>query len=80
MLAVFNLIPIPPLDGSRILTLLLPPSRQGIIFFLDKWGILLLLALVFLFGGILLTPLIEAATKLIVHPFGLDYVVGPGRA
>lgn len=47
ILAIFNLIPIPPLDGSRILTLLLPPSKHHIIFFLDKWGFLILIALVF---------------------------------
>lgn len=47
LLAVFNLIPLPPLDGSRLLTIFLPPSRQKIIFFLDQYGFLILLALVF---------------------------------
>lgn len=51
LLAVFNLIPLPPLDGSRLLTIFLPRDRQGIIFFLDRYGFLILLALVFL-GGI----------------------------
>lgn len=49
VLAIFNMIPIPPLDGSRLLTLFLPPSRQQIIFFLDKWGFLLLLAILLFF-------------------------------
>lgn len=48
LLALFNLIPIPPLDGSRILSAALPPRHHRIIFFLDKWGFLLLLGVVFL--------------------------------
>jgi Zn-dependent protease len=57
-LAVFNLIPLPPLDGSRLLTMFLPPKRQNIIFFLDRYGFMILLALVF-FGGVrLLSPLV----------------------
>ena len=43
LLAVLNLIPIPPLDGSRVLGALLPPSRQHIVYFLDQWGFVLLL-------------------------------------
>ena len=31
LLAVFNLIPLPPLDGSRLLTIFLPPRRQNIV-------------------------------------------------
>lgn len=48
LLAVFNLIPLPPLDGSRILSLFLPPHRQNIIYFLDRWGFLILLLLMVL--------------------------------
>lgn len=58
-LAVFNLIPLPPLDGSRLLTIFLPPSKQRIIFWLDQYGFLVLLALVFLGGLTLLDPLLE---------------------
>jgi Zn-dependent protease len=50
LLAVFNLIPLPPLDGSRLLTIFLPRDKQKVIFFLDKYGFLILLGLV-LFGG-----------------------------
>lgn len=47
LLMLFNLIPIPPLDGSRALTALLPARHQHIVFWLDRWGFLLLLVLVF---------------------------------
>lgn len=58
LLAVFNLIPLPPLDGSRLLTIFLPPDKQGILFFLDRYGFLILLALVFLGGIAFLEPLV----------------------
>lgn len=60
LLAVFNLIPLPPLDGSRLLTIFLPPNRQNIIYFLDKYGFFILLGLL-LFGGFtFLEPIILA--------------------
>jgi Zn-dependent protease len=60
ILAVFNLIPVPPLDGSRLLTIFLPPSKQKIIFFLDRYGFLILLVVVFL-APTLLSPVINLA-------------------
>ena len=46
-LGVFNLIPIPPLDGSRILTGLLPRSLASWYLRLEPFGFLLVLALYF---------------------------------
>jgi Zn-dependent protease len=72
LLAIFNLIPLPPLDGSRLLTIFLPPSRQHIVFWLDKYGFLILLALVF-FGGLqFLNPIIEAVGDMLPGPNPLD--------
>ncbi|MEA2476425.1 MAG: hypothetical protein QOC87_624 [Actinomycetota bacterium] len=56
LLAVFNLLPLPPLDGSRLLTIFLPPRRQNIIYFLDRWGFLILIGIVFLGGSAFLLP------------------------
>jgi Zn-dependent protease len=65
LLAVFNLIPLPPLDGSRLLTIFLPPKRQNIIYFLDKYGFFILLGLL-LFGGFtFLEPIILAVRRVI---------------
>ncbi|OGZ78296.1 MAG: hypothetical protein A2528_02765 [Candidatus Staskawiczbacteria bacterium RIFOXYD2_FULL_37_9] len=49
-LAVFNLIPIPPLDGSWILFSFLPASMQNVKNFLRQYGIVILVLLI-LFGG-----------------------------
>ncbi len=57
-LALFNLVPIPPLDGSHILSILLPPELDRIYHYLDPVGFILILAL-FYTGilGALLMPL-----------------------
>lgn len=70
LLAVFNLLPVPPLDGSRLLTIFLPPRRQPIIYFLDRYGILILLVIVF-FGGGLLRPLFRFAGEVILDLAGI---------
>jgi len=43
-----NLIPVPPLDGSRVVSALLPPDKQKYIYFMDRWGFLILLVLALL--------------------------------
>ena len=71
LLAVFNLIPLPPLDGSRLLTIFLPPRRQNIIFWLDRYGFLVLLGLL-LFGGFtLLDPIIQFVSRAIFTVTGV---------
>ena len=69
VLAVFNLLPIPPLDGSRLLSMLLPPSRQNIVYFLDRFGIFLLLGLLLLAPG-LFQPLFTSMTRAILSLVG----------
>ncbi|MDP3727727.1 MAG: site-2 protease family protein [bacterium] len=50
VLAVFNLVPIPPLDGSKVLFSLLPAPWQGLRFFLERFGFFLLLFFIFYFS------------------------------
>jgi Zn-dependent protease len=50
ILMVFNLLPIPPLDGSKLLFAVLPRSLDNVKIFLQRYGFFILIALV-LFGG-----------------------------
>jgi len=55
ILAVFNLLPLPPLDGGHILFTFLPRSMENLKIFLHQFGIFVLLfILLFLFNGIII--------------------------
>lgn len=47
LLAVFNMVPIPPLDGSKVLFSLLPSQARGIQDFLERYGFVLVILFVF---------------------------------
>jgi Zn-dependent protease len=64
LLAVFNMIPIPPLDGGNVLAGLLPPSGAAVFEQLRPWGFLILYALV----------LTDVLWTLIVPP--RDFILG----
>ncbi|MFH1551604.1 MAG: site-2 protease family protein [bacterium] len=47
LLAVFNLVPLPPLDGSKILFTFLPRSFDKTMMFLEQYGMIFLLFFIF---------------------------------
>lgn len=78
LLFVFNLIPIPPLDGSKIIFAFLPRSMSGFVNTMNQYGPFILLALVFAsillglpFLSILLTPVVP-----ILDIFGIPPLFG----
>ena len=66
LLAIFNLLPIPPLDGSRLLTIFLPPSRQHILYFLDRYGFLILVVVIVFGGTSVLAAVTDRATSVVL--------------
>ncbi len=65
LLAIFNLIPIPPLDGSHILFTFLPRSANNLKIFLARYGFFLLIFFVFFLFPFII-PIINALFSLIV--------------
>lgn len=60
LLGIFNLVPIPPLDGSKLLFLVLPPTpaTYKFMYFMERWGLILVLIFVF-FGFQIIFPVID---------------------
>lgn len=65
-LFVFNLLPFPPLDGSKILSTFLPRSAQPVLELLETYGFLILMFLIYI-----------GVFAAIIYPFwiGLRYIV-----
>jgi len=63
LLAVFNLVPIPPLDGSKILYALIPDSQYKIKMVLEQYKFVILLVFIF-FGFKFIRPIIYFLTNL----------------
>jgi Zn-dependent protease len=51
ILAVMNLMPIPPLDGARVVALLLPPRPREVMTNLEQYGALFMLLIFFIISG-----------------------------
>jgi Zn-dependent protease len=60
-LFVFNLLPFPPLDGSKILSTFLPASAQPIFDMLEQFGFLILMFLIYIgVFRLIITPFLYA--------------------
>lgn len=69
VLGVFNLIPIPPLDGSRILFSVLPTRFRSFQIFLEKYSLIILIAFIF-FGWQYMSPVVFTLFKFLT---GVDF-------
>ena len=58
VLAIFNMIPIPPLDGSKIFAMLLPSTMRTAYFKLERFGIVILMILIISGSGFFRTIMV----------------------
>jgi Zn-dependent protease len=64
-LAIFNLMPIPPLDGSHVLFAFLPRSQEDFKVFLQRYGFIFFLIFIFYFSSII-SPIVNFLARLII--------------
>ncbi len=65
LLAVFNLVPIPPLDGSKVLFAFLPARWYQVQIFTEQYGLFLLLLFIFALWRFIL-PLVFLIFRLLI--------------
>ena len=59
-LAVFNLLPFPPLDGSKVLETFLPASMQPLLEMLEQYGYIIMMVLIYMgFIRVIITPVMR---------------------
>jgi Zn-dependent protease len=76
LLAAFNLIPIPPLDGSKIIMGFVPESVNRVLYQIEPFGIIIVIGLLYL-GA--LNPVIELLQYIIVNFISLIlHAIGVG--
>lgn len=62
VLMIFNLIPIPPLDGSRILAMILPEDLRESYMRIESFGLIIIIFL-------LMTGVLDKIFTFFIHPF-----------
>jgi Zn-dependent protease len=80
LLCVFNLLPIPPLDGSRVVQLFLSHSMLIAYQRIEQYGLLIIFALIFFVPAtqIVIATLVQNITFLLTLPFGIGQDVAAG--
>lgn len=69
-LAIFNLLPFPPLDGSKVLSTFLPASFQPVFEMLEQYGFLILLVLIYMgLVGLIMRPVYWVVNYLLLTPW-----------
>ena len=72
VLMMLNLLPIPPLDGGRVMVSLLPARQAYRLAKIEPYGIIILVVLLFTgMLGAIVGPLINIAINLVLQLFGL---------
>ena len=69
-LAIFNLLPFPPLDGSKVLSTFLPESFGPVFQMLEQYGFLILMFLIYVgVVGVIMRPVFIFVNYLLVTPW-----------
>lgn len=71
LLGFFNLIPVPPLDGSHVLEYFLPPRALEVYQSFSRYGFILVFIVVFLLGDVIfgpITPVFNLVSKAVFGP------------
>ncbi len=70
VLGVLNMVPIPPLDGSRVVYWLLPDKQAALYYQLERYGfVILMLLLAFNVLGKIIGPLIDPLLSILLGPY-----------
>ncbi|HET6646047.1 MAG TPA: site-2 protease family protein [Pyrinomonadaceae bacterium] len=65
-LAIFNLLPFPPLDGSKILETFLPESARSMLAFMEQFGFIILMILMYMgFFSAIMGPVMSLVAYLL---------------